>query len=201
MSDNFMLNTSLNIQNQDANYGGGNAFFVTTGDGISGFVMADPSLVPNFYSGHPYAYVSGGSGKTGVFPFAEWTYRFSGVYQLPWETSVGGFFRYQQGYPQPLFGNVTDRSLSGYYGTSSRNILLQPIGELRYDNLVTLDLNVQKIVSIGNAGRFTLAADFFNVFNSNTVVQRNRQTSSTTFNALQENISPFAVRLGVRYSF
>ncbi len=204
MSDNFMLNTSLNIQNQTANYDasqGGSAFFVTTGDGISGVVMADPSLVPNFYGGHPYAYVSGGSGKTGVFPFAEWTYRLSGVYQLPWEMSVGGFFRYQQGYPQPLFGNVRDSSLSGYYGTGSRNILLQPIGELRYDNLVTLDLNVQKIISIGNAGRFTLAADFFNVTNANTVVQRNRQTSSSTFNALQENISPFAVRLGVRYSF
>ncbi len=204
MSNNFMLNSSLNIQSQDANYEasqGGSAFFVTTGDGISGVVMADPTLVPNFYNGKPYAYVSQGSGKTGVFPFAEWTFRLAGVYQLPWELSVGGFFRYQQGYPQPLFGRVTDGSLSGFYGTSARNILLQPIGELRYDNLATLDLNVQKIVSIGSAGRFTLSADFFNVTNANTIVQRNRATTSSTFNAIQENISPLAVRLGVRYSF
>lgn len=161
----------------------------------------DPTLVPNFYNGKPYAYVSESSGKTGVFPFAEWTFRLAGVYQLPWELSVGGFMRYQQGYPQPLFGTVTDSSLSGYYGTSRRNILLQPIGELRYDNLLTLDFNVQKIVTVGNAGRFTLSADFFNVTNANTIIQRNRATTSTTFNSIQENISPFAVRLGVRYSF
>ncbi len=201
MSNNLMLNGSFNIQNQDANYGGGNAFFFVTEDGITGEVMADPTLVPNFYNGKPYAYVSESSGKTGVFPFAEWTFRLAGVYQLPWELSVGGFMRYQQGYPQPLFGTVTDSSLSGYYGTSRRNILLQPIGELRYDNLLTLDFNVQKIVTVGNAGRFTLSADFFNVTNANTIIQRNRATTSTTFNSIQENISPFAVRLGVRYSF
>ena len=47
----------------------------------------------------------------------------------------------------------------------------------------------------------TLAADLFNVTNTNTVVQRNRLIDSATFNAIQENISPRALRFGVRYSF
>ena len=47
----------------------------------------------------------------------------------------------------------------------------------------------------------TVMADLFNVFNTNAVVQRNRLINSGTFNAIQENISPRALRFGVRYSF
>ena len=80
-------------------------------------------------------------------------------------------------------------------------MLLEPVGDSRYDNIFTLDLNFQKVFNFGTAGRLTLAADLFNVTNTNTVVQRNRLIISPTFNAIQENISPRALRFGVRYSF
>jgi hypothetical protein len=163
--------------------------------------MADPSQVDRFYNDKPYAFVSGGSGKTGVFPFAEWTFRASGVYQLPWELSVGAVARYQQGYPYVLFGTVTDDTLAGYYATSTRRILVEPIGDRRYDNLFTMDANIQKVFNLANAGRITVMADLFNIFNADTVVQRNRSIVSGTFNDIQENLSGRALRLGLRYSF
>ena len=201
MSNNFLLNSSLTVQRQKQNVGGGDGFFgATTGDGLTGRVVEpDPSLV-GFYNDLPYAYVSGGSGKSGVYPYSEWTLRMSGVYQFPAEISVGAFGRYQQGYPYVLFGQVDDGSFSAFDG-SARVILLEPIGDRRYDNTFTLDLNVQKVFSFGNAGRLTLAADLFNVTNNNSVVQRNRLANSSTFNVIQENISPRALRFGVRYSF
>ncbi|MCI0417216.1 TonB-dependent receptor [bacterium] len=202
MSNNFMLNAFITLQRQKAHYDGGDSFFVVTGDGIGArTVYADPSLVPGFYDDQPYAFVSGGSGKTGVFPYAEWTFRASGIYQAPWDLSFGGFIRYQQGFPQPLFGQVgSGLNLSNFYA-AGRLILLEPIGARRYENIFTLDLNVQKVLELSDYGRITLGVDVFNVTNSNTVIQRERRVTTGTFNALQENLSPRAVRLGFKYSF
>ena len=200
MSNNFMLNAFVTMQSQKAHYDGGDSFFVVTGDGITGrAVFADPSQL-GFYDDQPYAFVSGGSGKTGVFPYAEWTFRASGIYQMPWDMSVGAFVRYQQGFPFPLFGQVDAGNLASFYATG-RLLLLEPIGDRRYDNIFTLDFNVQKNFELSSYGRITLGVDVFNVTNENTVVQRQRRVTTATFNELQENLSPRAVRLGFKYSF
>jgi hypothetical protein len=201
MSSNFMLNSSLTLQRQKQQVGGGNAFLgAVINDGFTGrIVEPDPSQV-GFYNNQPFSYVSGGSGKSGVYPYAEWSWRMSGVYQLPAEFSVGAFMRYQQGYPYVLIGQTTDTSFSAFDG-SFRTLIVEPIGSRRYDNIFTLDLNVQKVLNFGNAGRLTLMADLFNVTNNNAVVQRNRLINSSSFNVIQENISPRALRFGVRYSF
>ena len=108
MSNNFMLNSSLSVQRQKQQVGGGNSFIgAVIGDGFTGrIVEPDPSQV-GFYQDQPYSYVSGGSGKSGVYPYAEWSFRMSGVYQFPAEISVGAFARYQQGYPYVLLGQTT----------------------------------------------------------------------------------------------
>jgi len=201
MSNNFMMNASATIQRQKQSVGAGNAFLgAVIGDGFPGRVVEpDPTQVL-LYNDQPYSYVSGGSGKSGVYPYAEWSYRVSGVYQLPKEFSVGAFARYQQGYPYVLIGQIDDDSFTAFDG-ALRTVLLEPVGSRRYDNIFTLDLNVQKVLTFGNAGRMTLSADLFNVTNNNAVVQRQRLAISGAFNQIQENISPIALRFGVRYSF
>jgi hypothetical protein len=184
MSNNFMLNAFVTIQQQLSHFDGGDSFLLmSTGDGITNFFnFIDPT-------------------QTGVFPYSEWTFRASGVYQFPQDITVGGFVRYQQGFPQPLFASLDDNNLAAFYGRNDRTVLLQPIGDLRYDNIFTLDVNVQKTFQMGDYGRLTVAADLFNLTNSNTIIQRNRRTTSGTFDSIQENLSPRALRLGVRYSF
>jgi hypothetical protein len=201
MSNNFLMNSSLTLQRQKQNVGGGTAFFgAVTGDGFTGRVVEpDPSQVP-LYDGQPYAYVSGGSGKTGVYPYSEWTFRLSGVYQFGWGISAGGFARYQQGFPYVIFASIGDDSF-GPFDAAVRNLLAEPIGDRRYENIFTLDLNFQKVFDMGNAGRVTFAMDLFNVTNANNVIQRNRLLNSGTFNAIVENLSPRALRFGLRYSF
>jgi hypothetical protein len=46
-----------------------------------------------------------------------------------------------------------------------------------------------------------LTADLFNVFNSNTELNRNRTASSSAFNRLDEVLSPRIVRFGMRLTF
>ena len=65
----------------------------------------------------------------------------------------------------------------------------------------TLDLQIEKAFDMGQYGRLALSANIFNLTNSNTIIRRNREVSSTSLNSIQENISPRALRLGVRYSF
>ena len=205
MSNNFMINASVTLQQQKAHYDGGNSYFVTTGEGFTGIVFADPLGVPN-YDDQLYAFVSAGSGKAGIYPFSEWTMRVSGVYQLPWDMTVGAFMRYQQGQPRPLFTSVSDNALAGgglnsFYGTSTHLILVAPLDTLRYENIFTLDFNLRKTFEIGAYGRITGSVDVFNVTNSNMVILRQNNVRSSTFNIINENLSPRAVRFGLRYSF
>jgi hypothetical protein len=207
MSNNFLVQSSLTLQRQEASYDNdGESFWIVTGDGLGAAfnVYGDPISVPDKQDGEPYAFASGGSGKTGVYPYPEWTFRVSGVYQWPWDISTGAFVRYVQGYPQPLFATITDSTLANFYGRSGRALLVSPIGTQRYDNIFTLDLNVRKTFEIGAAGRITASLDIFNITNSNDIVQVERRTTVSSFNTargIQENLSPRAFRLGARYSF
>ncbi len=46
-----------------------------------------------------------------------------------------------------------------------------------------------------------LIGDLFNTFNSNTVLVRNNNLASTTFNAIAQNLSPRIFRIGVVFGF
>jgi hypothetical protein len=202
MSNDFMMNGSLTLQRQKASYDGGDsAAFAINDGGLSGQTFPfDPGQMP-FLKDQPYAFAAGGSGKAGVYPYSEWQLKLSGVYQFPWDVSVGAFGRYQQGYPYVIFGSFSDNTLAGALGTSTHRILLEPFGSRRFDNIFTLDLQFEKGFDFSNYGRLSLMANLFNVTNTNTVIRRVRSASSGTFNNIDENISPRALRLGLRYSF
>jgi hypothetical protein len=100
-----------------------------------------------------------------------------------------------------LFAAVSDPTLSAALGTSTHRIMVEPFGSRRFENVFTLDLQVEKGIDFGNYGRLALSANFFNVTNSNTVIRRTRSVGTTTLNRIDELISPFAVRIGARYSF
>jgi hypothetical protein len=202
MSNNFMVNAGLTLQSQKADYGSADASGFTIGDGgISGVTFPfDPGQL-QFLDGSAYAFAPGGSGKSGVYPYSEWQFKLSGVYQFPWDFSVGAFARYQQGYPFVLFGTISDSSLSAALGTSRHLTLVEECGSRRFDNIFTLDLQFEKGFDFGNYGRLSLSANLFNVTNTNTVIRRNRSVSSSTLNRIDELISPRALRIGARYSF
>lgn len=202
MSRNFMVDTSLTLQRQKAHYSGGDssAFYIGDG-GIQGSTFPfDPTSLP-FLNNQPYAFAPLGSGKSGVFPYSEWQWKFSGVYQFPRDISVGAFVRYQQGYPFVLFGRISDDTLSGVLGTSRHLFLVEPFAGRRFDNIFSVDLQFEKGFELGSYGRLNFTANVFNLTNANTVIRRQAEVVSTSLNSIDEVISPRAVRLGVRYSF
>ena len=78
------MNSSLTLQRQKQQVGGGDGFIgAVIGDGFPGrIVEPDPTQVV-FYDGKPYSYVSGGSGKSGVYPYCRVEFPFEWCLSIP----------------------------------------------------------------------------------------------------------------------
>jgi hypothetical protein len=195
MSQSFLLNSSFTLQRERAHYEGGNALGETGRSvGAAGALFPfDPGLTP-FLEGQPYLISTLGL-------YSEWQLKVGGVYQLPWNLSVGGSLKYRQGYPYVLIGRVLDPSFSAYFGTAWHLLLVEPYGSRRYDNVFMLDLQFEKSLDMAQAGQLALLASVFNVTNENTVIQRQNLLTTSTFNRIEEHLVPRIWRLGLRYSF
>jgi hypothetical protein len=151
--------------------------------------------------GETVASRSGGSGsKGGIFLNAGWSGSLTGLYQVapdaPWGFNIGGALNAREGYPSPVF-----RTITGSDGTARSVQISKDFESSRNDDVFTLDLRLDKEIMFGDAFGVTLGLDVFNVFNNNEVLQRNRNAGSSSFNFVQESISPRILRAGVRLSF
>ncbi len=194
MSHRFYLNSSLTLQKQRAHYDGDESFFVTIGQTLSEASFADPGLLA-FYDKRSYGGIISGR----LPQQSDWVFKASGHYEFPAEFTIGAAFKYQQGFPRLIFGTVQDLSMAAFYGTGVRRILLEPIGNRRYDNLFAWDLSVQKPFDLGRAGTLTPFMEILNITNSGTILQRENRASTETFNEIQRNLLPRIIRFGIRY--
>jgi hypothetical protein len=138
---------------------------------------------------------SGGSGRATFYMSPTWQIYANALVQLPWELELSGAVFGRQGQISPQFIGVT----AGRDGTL--NVLAtDKIDEVRYDDVWDLDLRLAKTIRLGPTG-VTLSAEAFNVFNSGTVLQQNRQLSSASHDQILEILSPRIVRFGARFSF
>jgi hypothetical protein len=70
----------------------------------------------------------------------------------------------------------------------------------RYDNLWDTDLRVARAFKFQKVNVRAIG-DLFNVFNANTVLVRNNNLGSTSFNAISQNLSPRIFRVGLVVGF
>jgi len=154
------------------------------------------------HNGGPFVVRSAASGAGDYFIHAKWQVSANGLYVAPYGIEVGASLFGRQGYPFPVYKQVSLGS------DGSRRILVSPeLDSIRLDNLWNLDLRAARTFRF--AGRsFEAIADVFNVFNANTELVRNRNfdavsatTPSANFQALTTNLSPRIVRFGVRLNF
>jgi hypothetical protein len=78
---------------------------------------------------------------------------------------------------------------------------VEPWEKRRYDNLFTLDLKVDKEITLSDYGRLDLIVEIFNATNSNTVLRRVQFLEDPNLNGILEFLPPRVARLGLRYSF
>lgn len=191
MSNNLFVNAAMTFQNQVGHYYGGDSLgFATTG-----VVPFDPTNLP-FLNNKPYAY---GDLRGRLNFFTNWSFKTSAIYQFPMGFAASAYLRYQQGYPYILFGRVEDPNLR-QWNWQRHNILVEPIGSRRMDNIFTIDLQFEKIIEL-KEGNLSLMLAIFNVTNENTVLSRNNIVDSESLNQIDSVLSPRAARIGILYSF
>jgi hypothetical protein len=145
--------------------------------------------------GGQYASRSAGSGNGDVFINGKWALNMNALYQLPWDVEVAATLFGKQGSPFPLYRSTP----LGQDG--SQRVLISPaVDDQRFDDLWNLDLRLAKNMKAAGAN-MTFTADLFNVFNSNTELNRQRNLGSARFNELTDYLSPRVLRFGMRLGF
>jgi len=132
--------------------------------------------------------------KRGVVLNAKWSFNLTGQYQVapdkPWGFNTAVNVSGRQGYPSPP-----------YIGSNSFQLQLTPDLDVnRNDDLITVDARVDKDFTVGDLV-LTASIDAFNLFNSQPVLQRNRNFSNASDPFILERLSPRVFRWGVTVHF
>jgi len=157
-----------------------------------------PTLSEPLKNSGQYAPQSGGSGAGNIYINGKWQFNANAMYQAPYGIEVSGNVFGRQGYPYPMFRQGTTATLGA---DSTLSVLVTPaIDDFRYPNLWNTDLRASRTFRVRTANIRGIL-DCFNVFNGNTVLIRNNNLASPTFNTIAQNLSPRIFRVGVVVGF
>jgi hypothetical protein len=139
---------------------------------------------------------AGSGAKGGVYINSKWSYNLTGAYQIPViETSLGFNFVGRQGYAVPYIHRVSTDE-----GNKFLLIDTDP-ADHRAKDVTNLDLRLAKDLRVMGGVGVTLSIDAFNIFNNQTVLQRNTRLGIASGNRITELMSPRVFRLGARLTF
>jgi hypothetical protein len=168
--------------------------------------VATASAGPGACPGGQYAPQSAGSGAFGNdFINSKWQFNVTGLYVAPWDINVGASLTGRQGYAAALREAVTGLN------TGTINVVLDPIGKIRFDNVYELDLRLAKDFRLPRGVGFTVSGELFNAPNKRTVLQRETLVLQNANNTaagsrsagwrITELQAPRVWRLGGKFTF
>lgn len=130
-----------------------------------------------------------------IFLNAKWQFTAEAFYQLPKGIELAGVVFGRQGYPFVPFRSVV-------LGNADQiRVLLTPrVDTFRLPNVWNTDLRVSRPFRV-NRATISVAADLFNVFNSNTELIRVRNADAANYRMITSWLSPRILRLGLRIGF
>jgi hypothetical protein len=133
---------------------------------------------------------------------SEVAFRLSGSYQLPYDITVAGSLVANSGYPYQSTYQIT-RAFAATQGVAltraTQTIALSERGDERYDNVVLVDLRIDRAFRFGSRS-IRPYADFYNLTNAATVVRHNVGVGSTYLGPA-EILAPRIIRVGFSLNF
>jgi hypothetical protein len=191
LSNRWMGRAAFSWNNAREHFTSANGMYDTNGN-------PTPTVAEPLKDGGQFTPQSGGSGGGNVYINAKWTVNLNAMYEAPYGLELSANVFGRQGYPFPWFRQGSAAALGG---DSSLSVLVVPaIDYKRYDNLWNTDVRVARTFH-ANRASIRVIGDIFNLMNANTVLVRNGNITSTSFNALSQNLSPRCVRFGVVLGF
>ena len=191
LSNKWMGRAGFSWNNATEHFDSANGLIDTNGN-------PTPTVTEPLKDGGQFAPQSGGSGSGTIYINAKWQFNANAMYQAPYGIEVSANVFGRQGYPFPIVRTGTAAALGADSGIT---VLLSPqIDSYRFPNLWNTDIRVARQF---HANRTSVRAifDLFNVMNANTALVRVNDITSTSFNALAQNLSPRIARVGVVVGF
>ena len=139
----------------------------------------------------------------GYYMNAKWQVNIDGMYQAPYGIELAANVFGRQGYPFPIFATagINTSGTGGALGAETLRLLVTPtVDYFRYPNVWDTDVRIAKGVKYEGISA-KLMVDVFNLFNSDTVLLRNNDITSSTFNSITQNRTPRLVRFGLTIGF
>lgn len=138
-----------------------------------------------------FAYQSGGN-KADVFTGSGWSFGVYSLYEVapdqPWGFNIAASLNGREGFITPPARNFSTSD-------GRRRLQLAPLDSFRNDDLITLDLRVEKDWTFGDVG-LVVGLDGFNLTNENYVLQTERNVLAGRYELPNERLSPRVFRLG-----
>ena len=97
------------------------------------------------------------------------SFRLSGLYDLPFGVAMSGTFQHQRGYPELTTVSVGSNTVALTQGTTS--VAVEPRGTTRLPNLNQLDMSFRKVFRSGGKV-YQPRVDLYNLANSATIIAR-----------------------------
>ncbi len=130
----------------------------------------------------------------GRFEFTMWTAKINGSYEAPWGVRLTPALRFQQGQP---YGRTFLAGAANGINYGTQRILAEPIDSRRQDNIVILDMRLEKFITVMSSRRLGLFLDAYNLTNS-AAAQNIGWSSGTAFEQPISIIGPTIMRFGVK---
>jgi hypothetical protein len=127
---------------------------------------------------------------------SRWLAKVAGMYALPWQMSVSGFYNLREG----LQFNRTIQSPNRTGSGGTVNVRVDPQGTKHYPTHKQLDFNVDKTMSFGKR-RITFSVTGFNVLNASTVLGRETRQDFARANFVTSILAPRIFRAGAKVNF
>jgi hypothetical protein len=129
-----------------------------------------------------------------VFQNSKWAIKGSGRVMLPWDINTAISYLGRQGFPFPQ--SILSPARANGIGTVQ--VLLDPLGDVRLDNLHTFDFRIDRPFRFGSMS-IVPAMDVFNLTNTGTVQAINRNQAAANANTVSGIIAPRVARFGVNF--
>ena len=123
----------------------------------------------DYYNGGVVAPETSGSGLADIWINSRWSFKFSGLYQLPWNISITGVLQVREGYP--IFYMQSVSGLPG--GVAAQEIAKKgtKFGDQRLPTNWVLSLGLEKNFKISDTTNATLFVDLYNATNNQQILK------------------------------
>jgi len=127
-----------------------------------------------------------------------YSYRMSGVFELPYRVSLSATGQYNKGFPETTSVSVGNNTVALTQG-STQTVVVAPRGATRLPNVASLDMSI-RFRAIEGIRKVTPRLDIYNLTNQSTVTARTTQLGPT-YGVISGIQRGRLIKLGINYDF